>query len=293
MIQVTEAVQTVIDSGCAWYADLYKFALVSGQIIRLTSADINVTWEGETYLSKARADVPLIDRGDITFELGLTVDQFELTLSHSPSMRVAGMPWPMALRVGLFDAAEVDYVRAVGAFGSGVVAGIIPRFSGKVGPVDPGRTTSTITIDSHAADLQVPVPRNVFQASCLNTVYDATCGLNRSSREVHVTVSSVSEDGMTIGISGATLVADKYLGGFARFTGLSVSNSNQQVTVWDNTTSSITLLYPFPDSLSIGETLALAPGCTKSMEACAEFDVVHWRDRFRGQPHVPLPETVL
>lgn len=293
MIAVTEAVQAVLDSGAAWYADLYTFTLVSGQVVRITSADINVTWEGNTWLSKTRAAVPIVERGDIAFDLGLSVDQLELTMYHDLDTTISGMTWPMALRVGLLDAAEVDYVRAVGHFGSGEVAGVIPRFAGKIGPTDPGRTMSTLTVDSHIADLQAPVPRNVFQPSCSKTIYSPSCGINRASREVHVTIASVSPDGLTVGITGAALVPGKYLAGFARFTGLAESNANQQVTVWDNDASSVTLLYPFPDLLSIGQTLALAPGCIKSIAACTEFDPAGWRDRFGGHPHVPVPETVL
>lgn len=293
MIQVTSEVQAVLDSGTAWYADCYTIRLMSGEIVRITSADIDVRWGGETWVSRARAGVPLIQRGEITFEAGLTVDQLHLTIYHDASMTISGMAWPMAIRVGLLDGAEVDLVRAVGHFGSQVVAGVIPRFSGKVGPTDPGRTMSTVTVDSHLAYLRAPVPRNVYQPSCSATVYDSTCGLDRASRETHVSVASVSADRLQIGVSGATLVAGKYLAGFARFTGLTGSNANQQVTIWDNTASQITLLYPFPADLHVGHTLALAPGCTKTMAACKAFDLAGWKNRFRGHPHVPVPETLL
>lgn len=293
LIQVTEAVQAVLNSGAAWYADLYTITLKSGDVLRITSADVNVQWDGNTWQSPTRASVPLLQRGEITCEIGLTVDQLMLTVNHTPDMLVSGMPWPMAIRVGLFDAAEFVLERAVGPIGTNEVAGIIPRFAGRVGPTDPGRTTSTITVDSHLAYLRAPVPKNVYQPSCSNTVYDGTCGLNRASRETHVTVTSVSDDGLTIGITGATLVAGKYLGGFARFTGLNSPNANQQATVWNNTTNSVTLLYPFPADLYVGHTLALAPGCTKTMTACADFDAAGWRNRFRGHPHVPVPETML
>lgn len=293
MIAVTEAVQAVLDSGSAWYADLYTIRLISGEVIRITSADVNVTWGGETWLSPARAAVPVVSRGDITYQIGLSVDQLSIEVMHGADLRVSGMPWPMAIRVGLFDAADIELLRAVGAFGAGTVAGVVPRFAGRVGPTDPGRSLSTITVDSHLAYLQSPVPKNVYQPSCSNTVYDTTCGLDRASRETHVTVASVSEDRMTVGITGAVLAADKYLAGFARFTGLLGGNVNQQVTVWGNTASVVTLLYPFPDDLNVGDTLALAPGCPKSMVACAAFDSAGWRNRFRGHPHVPVPETTV
>lgn len=293
LIQVTEAVQAVLDSGAAWYADLYTIRLLSGDVLRITPADVNVAWEGESWLSPARASVPLFERDSITFEIGLTVDQLTITAFHSPSMMVSGMPWPMAFRVGLFDGADVALDRAVGHIGDGQIAGIIPRFSGRIGPVDPGRTKSTITVDSHLAYLRAPVPRSVYQPSCGNNVYDSACGLDRASREQHVTVTSVSADGLTIGVSGATLTAGKYVGGFARFTGLNSPNVNQQVTVWGNASNQLTLLYAFPADLIVGHTLALAPGCPRTTSACAAFDPSGWRNRFRGHPHVPVPETML
>ena len=168
---------------------------------------------------------------------------------------------------------------------------MIPRFAGKVGPTDPGRVSSTITVDSHLAYLRAPVPKNVYQPSCANTVYDQACGLNRSIYETTVMVTSVSADGIEVGISGAALLNSRYQGGFARFIG-SGSNAGQQVTVWDNSMGGLTLLYPFPAALHVGDTLAIAPGCQKSMPACAAFDA-DWKDRFRGHPHVPKPETLL
>jgi len=292
MIPVTDDVRAVLDSGAAWFADLYTIRLLSGETLRITSADINVHWDGQVWQSPAQASVPAIERGEITFEIGLTVDQLSITLDHSPDMLLSGMPWAMAIRVGLLDAADVELVRAVGHFGSGVVAGVIPRFTGKVGPTDPGRARSTVTVDSLLAYLRAPVPRNLYQPSCGNTVYDSACGLNRASRETHVTVTSVSPDGLTVGISGATLPANKFQAGFARFTGLG-SNVAQEVTVWGNTSSVVTLLYPFPAPLLVGQTLALAPGCSKSMDACQALDAAGWKNRFRGHPHVPVPETTL
>lgn len=289
MITVTPDVQAVLASGAAWYADLYTFVLVSGEVIRLTSADHNITWDGHTWASPAQTGAPVIERGAITFEAGLAVDQLTLTLYNDTGTTVSGMAWPAAIRVGLFDGADVTLERAVGALGQ-PIAGIIPRFAGKVGPCTPGRMTSTITVDSMLAYLRAPVPRNVYQPSCANTVYDGACGLDRASREVLVTVSAISTDALTISVP-STLVASAFAGGFARFAGTG-SNVAQQVTVSDNDTGSVTLLGPFPAPLLIGQQLALAPGCTKTMTACAAFDA-NWRDRFRGHPHVPEPETML
>lgn len=287
MISVTPEVEAVLASDAAWYADLFTITLVSGAVLRYTTADIDVKWAGETWLARTVDGAPLFERGDITFEAGLTVDQLEMTIQSDSTMTVSSLPWPQALRVGLLDGADVAVVRAVGFLGAGV-AGIIPRFTGKVGPSNPGRMTSTVTVDSLLAYLRAPVPRNVYQPSCANTVYDTACGLNRAAHESTVTVTSVSADGLTIGISG-TLTASAYVAGFARFTGLG-GNVSQQVTIKDNGTGTLTLLYPFPAALVVGNTLAIAPGCAKTMAACTGYSNL---PRFRGHPHVPVPETML
>lgn len=292
MIPVTSEVRAVLQSSSSWYADLYTIRLLSGEVLRITAADINIAWAGETWLSPAQAPVPIFDRGDITFEAGLSVDQLEIEIKHGHEIKVVGMSWPMAIRVGLLDGADVELVRAVGYFGSGVVVGVIPRFTGRIGPTEPGRTQSRITVDSHLAYLNAPVPGALYQPSCGKTVYGPACGLPRASRETHVTVTTVSPDGLTVGVSGAALVADKYLGGFARFTGAG-ANVSQEVTVWGNASAVVTLLYAFPAQLKIGDTLALAPGCAKTAAACAALDPSGWRDRFGGHPHVPVPETML
>lgn len=289
MIAVTPAVQTVLSSGMAWYADLYTFALLNGTTIRITSSDRDIQWAGNTWNAPTQSGAPLIERGDITFEAGLSVDQLTLTIYNDAVSAVSGMSWPAALRVGLFDGADVTLERAVGALGQ-PAAGIIPRFAGKVGPCTPGRMTSTITVDSMLAYLRAPVPRNVYQPSCANTKYDAACGLNRAADEVTVTITAVSIDQLAVTVSN-TLTASMYAGGFARFPGAG-SNAAQQVTISDNAANTLTLLYPFPAELTVGQTLAIAPGCPKTTTACASFNA-QWRDRFRGHPNVPEPETML
>lgn len=288
MIAVTPEVAEVLDTGNAWYSDLYTFALRSGLVLRYTTADVDVTWQGTTWASPAGSGAPLIERGEITFEAGLSVDQLELTIAAESDQTVSGLAWPHALRAGLLDGADVTLVRAVGAIG-GAVAGIIPRFTGRVGPCSPGGLVSTVTVDSLLAYLRAPVPRNTYQPGCANTVYDTACGLNRAARETLVTVTSLSPDGLTVGVN-ITLTADAYLGGFARFSSGAAGNQNQQVTIQGNGAGSLTLLYPFPAPLSVGEQLALAPGCAKTLAACTAYANLA---RFRGHPHVPVPETIL
>lgn len=289
MISVTPEVEAVMASDSVWYADLFTFTLLSGDVLRYTSADCDVTWGGHTWLSRTFDGAPLIERGDITFETGLTVDQLDITVYTDEAMTISGLPWPHAIRVGLLNGARVELSRAVSLLGQ-PVAGIIPRFVGKVGPCNPGRMHSTITVESLLAYLRAPVPRNVYQPSCSNTIYDAACGINRAAHETVVTITSVSADGLTIGISGATLAAGAYVGGFARFTGSAGGNANQQVTVKSNTASTLTLLYPFPSDLVITQQLAIAPGCAKTLDACRGYSNISF---FRGQPHVPVPETSL
>lgn len=289
MIAVTPEVEAVMNSDAVWFADLFTFRLMSGTVLRYTSGDVDVKWGGETWVSKSIDGAPLIERGEITFETGLTVDQMDITVYTDASMQINGLPWPHAIRVGLLNGATVELQRAVSLIGQ-PVAGVIPRFSGKVGPCNPGRMTSTITVESELAYLTNPVPRNVYQPSCSATVYDSTCGLNRAAYETTVTITSVSPDGLTVGFSGASLVVDKYLGGFARFLPMVGGNVNQQVTIKSNTAGSLLLLYPFPSDLKIGEQIAVAPGCAKSMDDCnAYLNIVH----FRGIPHIPVPETAL
>lgn len=289
MIPVTAEVEAVMNADAAWCADLFTFTLKSGVVLRYTSADIDVTWGGNTWLSRTVEGAPLIERGEITYEPGLTVDQLEITIHTDETMAVSGLPWPHAIRVGLLNDATVEVWRAVSLLGE-PVAGIIPRFVGKVGPCNPGRMRSTITVESLLAYLSAPVPRNVYQPSCSNTVYDDACGLNRAAHETVVTVTSVSLDSTTIDISGASLTVDQYLGGFARFVGTVGGNVNQQVTIKSNSAGQIVLLYPFPASLLIGQQLALAPGCPKTTTACNGFGNIV---RFRGHPHVPVPETAI
>lgn len=293
MITVTEEVQAILSAGDCWMADLIQISLRNGQVVRVAVTDRDIIWSGNTYFCPSSGVMPIIERGDITFKVGLEVDQMELTVHHDASHLICGLTWANAIRVGLLKGADVSVIRAVSPFWDGLpppIPGVIPRFTGRVGPCQPGRVTSKLTVESLLSYLNKPVPANVYQAPCPNTLYDSNCGVRRAANETTVTITSVAADQLTFGVSG-TLTAEALQGGFSRFVGTG-GNVTQQVTVADNTAHGITLLYPYPTPLAVGDTLVLAPGCLKSMAACATYGG-EWRDRFGGQPHVPVPETLL
>jgi uncharacterized phage protein (TIGR02218 family) len=282
MITISPELQTLLsDSPTLWWADLYSISLKNGTVLRYTAADVPVTY-GSTWV----ADGPQIERGDITFETGCTVSQLELTLHATESMLVSGVPLLQAVRLGLFDGADLSLHRAYSAGLGQPIVGIMPRFTGRIGACRPTRFSATMVVDSHIAYLNAPVPRNVWQPNCHNNIYDTACGLSRAAREVTVTVTSVT--GLSIGISG-THTANAFASGFAKFSG-SGANANWQASVRENGSNTLTLMYPFPAPLQVGDSLVLAPGCAKTLAACTAFGNT---PRFRGHPHVPVPETLL
>ncbi len=94
MISQSDAVKAVKASGSAWRAELITFVLVSGQTLRYTTADIDIAWGGNTWLSSGANKAPMIERGEINFASGIEVDQLELTVTADATMTVLGATWP-------------------------------------------------------------------------------------------------------------------------------------------------------------------------------------------------------
>lgn len=266
-----------------WMADLYMFAPIGQLPVRLISGDADVKIGSDTWSAAG----PRIERGNTRLIVGLEVDNLEITLHATPSHLLAGVPWLDAIRRGVLDGADVTLLRAFAPAPGEAITGTIKLFAGRVGDCELGRTSARLSIDSHLKLLNAPVPRNAYQSGCLNTVYDSACGLDRASREVIVSVTSVNGD--VIGVSPA-IAAGWFAAGPCRFGGSSGANAGRSVSIRSNTSNTITLLNPFPVSLQVGNTLYLAPGCNKTMDACNQLNNIV---RFRGQPFVPVPETLL
>lgn len=274
------ALMDLLDHDQFVMADLFTFTLLSGTVLRYTTADRPLTLNGNTYA----ADGPLITRGATRCAVGLEVDTLTLKVQADASNLVDGVPWTRAALTGVFDGAEVMLERAFGPAWDQPMVATVALFSGRMGGpnYDNGLT---IEVKSHTELFDTKIPRNLYQPACLNTLYDTGCGIDRDSK--------METGAVTVG--AVTNIQTNLVGQQAGYFALGVltftSGVNAGITrsvKWYQT-GCFDFALPLPKAPAAGDTFNVVPGCDRSQATCnSKFNNVI---RFRGQPYIPSPET--
>lgn len=264
-----------------WMADLYTFTLVDGTVLRYTSADIDITTGGRTFSHSG----PLIKRSRTRVALGTSVDQLDLDISADAATLLSGLPWLQAITNGALDGAVVDLERAFAATPGGAIAGTVVLFSGRVSDTTTDSLTAKVVVRSFMELLNTPLPRNLYQPPCGYSLYDTGCGVSRAAFAVNTSVSSGSTRQI---LNCALSTAAGYFDiGELVFTG--GHNLGVTRTVKTYAPGVVTLAYPLPKAVTVGDTFTIYPGCDKRLITCdTKFSNVA---RFRATPFVPAPET--
>jgi hypothetical protein len=183
----TFLLQVIAKGGNFFVADLYTFTLVSGTVVRWTSADESLTVGANTFTAAG----PYLKRSKIRTSVGLSVDSLEINLLSAGVHHVAGIPVLIALERGMFDGATVRVERLFMPTFGDVSLGTIVQFSGTVSEVpEIGRTHARIMVRSKLELLNVMMPKKVIHPGCGHTLFDAGCTLNPASFRVFGTVGS-------------------------------------------------------------------------------------------------------
>ena len=264
-------------------ADLFTLTLPSGTVLRYTNADVNITTGGNTYSARG----PLIKRGKVRTVLGLEVDTLDLTVMADSTHTLDGVPFVAAALTGALDGATVLLQRAFLTAWDAAPTGAVVLFSGRVSDVSGSRTEVRIIIKSDLELLNIKLPRNLYQASCLHTVYDANCAANKAALTVSGSVTGNNGTGqwMQSGLSNASSWFDQ---GVITFT--SGANAGLKRTVKAFASGQFWFALPLPNVPAVGDAFTVFPGCDKTKTTCAaKFNNIA---RFRGFPFVPVPETI-
>ena len=151
-------------------ADCYTLTLRSGTVLTLTDADVPVTLGGTTF----RADSILIDGLTFKCALGLDVDEQQVTLAARPTDTIGEVPALVAIHRGALDGCTVRRERAFLTSWSAPPLGSVVLFQGRVTSVDAvGRTSATVTVASDLVLLDIDMPRNLYQPTCVQALYDS------------------------------------------------------------------------------------------------------------------------
>ena len=104
--------------------DLYELQLASGNTYYYTDCDMDITWNGNTYLHNAL----LINRQQTKINDRVVVDTMAITISANSTDLVDGKPVLLAAHDGLLDRARLFLRRCF--FKDGVVLGAVELFGG-------------------------------------------------------------------------------------------------------------------------------------------------------------------
>ncbi len=299
------ALQTLLATRSFLAADLYTFTLVGGGVLRYTSFDTDVVANGFTFTSSG-ATGPFFDRKDnkakAHWKIGVEVDTLVFDVLPGAAT-INGQPFLAACLQGVFDGAELQFERA---FMPPPVMPVLPPatiptmtgtviiFVGRVAEVDLGRSLATFTVNSHLELLNQNMPRNLFQAPCVNTLFDAACAFGRPGMRASFAVSGAAASGsnafaVNAGLSQATGYFD--LGSIVFTSGANNGVSRSVKSYTQGSPGTLNLLTPLPNPPVTGDTFTLYPGCDKQQATCSgKFANLA---NFQGFPFIPIPETVV
>ena len=253
--------------------ELYTFTFANGSSSYFTTADMDLPYRGQIYLS----GVLIFDRGTIKTSVGVEVDDVSVTLYPGDGLT---LNLPTFVNNGGLDGAWVKIERARNNY-------VVHLFEGMVSDASADRTKAEFTLSAGTLLLNIEMPRNAFTPGCIYNLFDSGCGLDKSSFAQAATVLSGST--ARVLLSGLTQADEYFELGTVTFT--SGENIGATRTVRSYTTGSMTLSYPLQHTPAEGDTFTAYPGCDKRMSIC-ESKFVN-KARYRGYPFIPVPEATI
>lgn len=284
MKNVSPALLALLNSGTNFQqADLWTITLSGGTVVRWSGADVALSYSGQNFLLG-----PMIQRTSISEKIGLEAVSMDVTIFGDDDDTINGVPVIQFIAQKGFDGALVSLERAFFPSWGDPVTGTILRFSGKVTSVDEVKGNSAkITVSSWLILLDVSMPADLYQASCLHTVYDSGCGLNAASWSASGQVASTSTTNSVVG--NLTMTVDDYAQGRLVFT--TGANAGVQRGVKSNTTSALSLVAPLPYVPAVGDQYTIYKGCDRTRTTCQnKFNNLL---NYDGTDFVPVPEASL
>jgi uncharacterized phage protein (TIGR02218 family) len=265
-------------------ADLWTITLNGGAVVRWHGAGFNtpLSFNGNTWSAG-----PAIDRGKITTKLGVDVATLDATITAGPGDLINGVPILPFVRGNGLDGATVVLYRAYLPAWSQPIAGVTIAFSGRVTSLkNLSRSQFQMTVSAWTVLLNVNMGPDVYQAGCLNTLYDANCTLNKASFAFSATVTG---GGTTTACDTSLTQADGFFTqGELVWTSGANAGLSRAVATYVNAAGALTFAFPLPTAPAPGDAFTAYRGCNLTMAACTAFNnLIH----FRGQPFTPPAVT--
>jgi len=279
---LSSALQTVLANGPPYVvADLWTLTLSNGTVLHWTSGQQPLTIGGTDYVLG-----PPIERGKVSWKLGLSVDQLSVTMYDDGNTTINGQALTKAAWQNMFDLATVELRRFVSDSWANTAVGSVEYFTGLVGDVKVSEKKISLTVESQLAQLKSTFPRTYVLPSCANTLYDAVCGVVESSFTFTGTVGG-TPTASQFTLSGVSQPDNLFQQGKIKFT--SGANSGQVRSVKSYVGGVVTLIYPLYEVPAVGDGVTAIAGCNKTRATCngTFSNITH----FRGFPYVPDPSV--
>lgn len=297
------ALRAILATGSYFKAELYTFSTTSGVTLRMTTAQTPLTVAGLTYDTAL-----IITRGSIKQQVGFEVGSLSLTIAPQLDplrpggvLTVGGAAFLSAARAKFFDYARVSMTKIFFPYTPGgawdiATAAYEPWYTGIVNRCQTGRFSCEMEVHDDLELLNVAMPRNLIQTSCLHTLFDAGCTLSQAaftdSAQVFGTDSTVTS--FASNLPRPTGYFD--LGVVKFITGPNTGLS-AVVKAYTIAAGHVATIRPFPSPPLNGDQFTITAGCKKTQAACDNTNpsvgpAFNNRPHFRGMPYVPVPETL-
>ena len=273
MRTVTPAFNTSLAGVTSTFAQLWKITRKDGTSYYFTNHDTPVVIAGIEYA----ANTGFTATAALNSAIAIGSQNVELTLPMTP-----GGITEDDLRARRFESASctlyvADYTAPVN--------GTMILFSGKAGRI--------IITDKHYAKIEVlplfdpntNIADEIYSSSCRNFLGDANCGFPIMNMAVNFTVTGlIGGSGFTIDTMAGQPDDFFALGQLKWLTG---DNALLVTDVRSNNLAmrSVSLFFPMPFNIAVGDTGIMLPGCDKQLTTCnLKFNNVV---NFRGEPFSP------
>lgn len=269
--------------------DIYVFTLADGTVLNYCAGDRDIIFNAVTYPCGGMTG-PYFERagkqnGLCSWKTGLEVSTLQFDVMPG-SAQINGVDFIVFCKIGGFDMAACTLYRAYMPTYGDTSAGFVNKFTGTVVEIDIGGSVATFNINSPTELLNQQMPKEIYQASCMNTLFDAGCTLSRASFAVNSAVAA----GSTLSQINASLAqATGYFDqGVIVFTS-GLNNGFRRSVKSFVSGGTFSLLAPLSFNPAIGDTFTIYPGCDRLQSTCSgKFSNLA---NFRGQPYIPAPET--
>jgi uncharacterized phage protein (TIGR02218 family) len=270
-------------------ADLFTITLTGGAVLRWTSWAQDVTFTpAETGVKTTwLAGPPHLTRGNTNVSAGLSTDSHDCQVLD-PGTLINGVPLLERIHRGDFDLATYQLDRAFAPSAGAAWIDCLNKFYGQITDVqDLNSNGCKFTVKSMLHLFDSNWPRNIIESQCLNTLFDAGCGLSASAFVVAGTVHTGSNGNTLVtGLSNPDGYFDR---GRVVFTSGPMTGKAALVKSYVGGTASFS--GPLPYVPTVGDTFNIYPGCDKTSATCtAKFSNLV---NFAGFPFVPAPEVAL